>query len=96
MGNNIRNIVLVTVASLTFIVSIVLMAFEYSPDIAIVCGVIALIMVYAMWSPPNQHKEFSNSDRIEAMTRAMGGSPPAEFKPPNMPQIKHPGLRKNK
>ena len=94
MGNNIRNIILVTIACLTFLASIVLLALEYSPNIAIVCGVIAIVMVYAMWSPPDKHKEFSNSDRIEAMTRAMGGSPPAEFKPPDMPEMKHHGLRK--
>jgi len=60
-----------------------------NPLIALIGGGIAWFMVYFLWSPPQKHKEFSDRDRLEATSRAMGGSSaPPELPIPEMPEKK--------
>jgi hypothetical protein len=61
-----------------------------NPLIALIGGGIAWFMVYFLWSPPTKHKDFSDRDRLEATSRAMGGSgAPPELPIPDMPEKKH-------
>jgi len=39
----------------------------------VIGGGIACFMFYFLWSPPPKHKGFSDRDRLEATSRAMGG-----------------------
>jgi len=41
-------------------------------------GIVCFILIF-MWSPPPKHKTFSDDDRIEAMSRAYGASPPPKL-----------------
>lgn len=51
------------------------------------------IVVWALTSlfaPPKKHKDFSDRDRLEATSRAMGGSgAPPEVPTPDIPEKKH-------
>jgi len=68
-----------------------------NPLIALIGGGIAWFMVYFLWSPPQKHKEFSDRDRLEATSRAMGGSgAPPELPTPEMPEKKHYKTKKKK
>jgi len=58
--------------------------------LAIIGGGIAWFMFYFLWSPPPKHKDFSDRDRLEATSRAMGGSgAPPELPTPEMHEKKH-------
>jgi hypothetical protein len=48
-------------------------------------GCITFFMIFALWDTPPKHKEFSDSDRLRATSRALGGSPPPELWTPDMP-----------
>jgi predicted tellurium resistance membrane protein TerC len=57
----------------------------YTPKLIIGFGSIIVIMAWALWNPPEKHKEFSDRDRLQAMSRALGGSPPPELWTPDIP-----------
>jgi uncharacterized membrane protein YphA (DoxX/SURF4 family) len=80
----------------TIICGIILVIAGLNPLIALVGGGIVWFMIYFMWSPPRQHKEFTDADRLKATRRAMGGSGPPELWIPPMPEIKHKKHHKKK
>lgn len=68
-----------------------------NPMIALIGGGIAWFMFYFLWTPPPKHKDFSDRDRLEATSRAMGGSgAPPELPTPEMPEKKHHKHKKKK
>lgn len=74
----------------TILLGGILILAELNPLIALIGGGIAWFMFYFLWSPPPKHKEFSDRDRLEATSRAMGGSgAPPELPTPDMPEKKH-------
>ena len=63
---------------------------DLNPMIALIGGGIAWFMFYFMWSPPPKQKDFSDRDRLEATSRAMGGSgAPPELPTPEMHENKN-------
>ena len=76
---------------------IVLILAGLNPLIALISGGIAWFMFYFLWTPPPKHKDFSDRDRLEATSRAMGGSAPPDIPTPDMPEKKyHKHSNKNK
>lgn len=55
---------------------------------AVVLGVIVCSIAYFIWNQPKRHREFSDSDRLKATSRALGGSGPPELWTPDMPSKK--------
>lgn len=81
---------LIALIIVTILVGVILIFTGLNPLIALIGGGITWFMVYFLWSPPQKHKEFSDRDRLEATSRAMGGSgAPPELPTPNMPEKKH-------
>jgi hypothetical protein len=81
---------LIALIIFTILFGSVLILAGLNPLIALIGGGITWFMVYFLWSPPQKHKEFSDRDRLEATSRAMGGSgAPPELPTPNMPEKKH-------
>ena len=61
-----------------------------NPVIALIGGGIICFMFHFLWSPPPKHKDFSDRDRLEATSRAMGGSgAPPELPAPEIQDDKH-------
>jgi hypothetical protein len=51
---------------------------------------IAWFMFHFLWSRPPKHKDFSDRDRLEATSRAIGGSgAPPELPTPEIHEKKH-------
>lgn len=74
----------------TILFAVILIFAGLNPMIALIGGGIAWFMIYFLWSPPPKHKDFSDRDRLEATSRAMGGSgAPPELPTPDMPEKKH-------
>lgn len=69
--------------------AIVLFISGKSPFPAIGLGVIAAFVGFVLWEMPKRHKVFSDSDRLKATSRAMGGSGPPELWLPDIPQLRH-------
>jgi hypothetical protein len=68
----------------------ILILMDLNPMIALIGGGIAWFMYYFMWSPPPKQKDFSDRDRLEATSRAMGGSgAPPELPTPEIREKKH-------
>jgi len=68
----------------------ILKMMDQNPMLALIGGVIACFMLYFLWSPPLKHKDFSYHDRLEATSRAMGGSgAPLELPTPVLHEKKH-------
>jgi hypothetical protein len=68
----------------------ILILMDLNPMLALIGGGIAWFMFYALWTPPPKHKEFSDRDRLEATSRAMGGSgAPPELPTPALHEKKH-------
>jgi len=81
---------LISLIILTILFGGILILAGLNPVIALITGGIAWFMVYFLWSPPQKHKEFSDHDRLEATSRAMGGSgAPPELPIPEMHEKKH-------
>ena len=80
---------------IAFIILIIVAAaffyfYELNPLIPLVAGGIAWFMFHFLWSTPPKHKNFSDRDRLEATSRAMGGrGAPPELPTPDMPEKKH-------
>ena len=78
-----RNVCLLLIAS-TLAIATVLYSITSSGHILIVAlGIICFILLF-MWSPPPKHKIFSDEDRIQATSRALGGSGPSELWSPEI------------
>lgn len=85
-----RTKLLISLIIFTILFGGILTLAELNPMIALIAGGIAWFMVYFLWSPPQKHKEFSDRDRLEATSRAMGGSgAPPELPTPEMHEKKH-------
>jgi hypothetical protein len=86
-----RNLIILAVLIIIAVIGLMLAGFDQSPLYALLILPIALgcYYIYSIWSPPPKHKEFSDSDRLEATTRALGGSYPPELWTPDMPEPKH-------
>jgi hypothetical protein len=69
----------------TIITAVVLWILGYNPKIVIGLGILIFFMFFAMWDTPPKHKDFSDRDRLQATSRALGGSPPPELWTPDMP-----------
>ena len=81
---------LIALIIFTILFGFVLILAGLNPLIALIGGGIAWFMFYFLWSPPPKHKDFSDHDRLEATSRAMGGSgAPPELPTPDMPDKKH-------
>ena len=81
-------VIAVIIGTITF--GIALSIAGLNPLIALFGGTIAWFMFYFLWSPPPKHKDFSDRDRLEATSRAMGGSGALpELPTPDMPEKKH-------
>lgn len=81
---------LIALIILTIFFGAVLIFAGCNPLIALIGGGITWFMVYFLWSPPPKHKDFSDHDRLEATSRALGGSgAPPELTTPNMSEKKH-------
>ena len=73
----------IVIATITLSVTAWLLG--YTPKLIIGFGSITVIMAWALWNPPEKHKEFSDRDRLQATSRALGGSPPPELWTPGIP-----------
>jgi hypothetical protein len=58
----------------TILFGIILIIAGMNPMIALIGVGITWFIFYFLWSPPPKHKDFSDRDRLEATSRAMGGS----------------------
>jgi len=68
----------------------ILILMDLNPMLALIGGGITWFMFYFLWSPPPKHKDFSDRDRLEATSRAMGGSgAPPELPTPEIHEKKH-------
>ncbi len=74
---------LIFVAIGTSTLAIIFLYLGNSPRLIIGLGSIIFIMTWALWNPPDRHKEFSDRDRLQAMSRSMGGSPSPELWTPS-------------
>lgn len=80
----------VTLAIATLVFGAILIFTGQNPMIALLAGGLIWFMVRFLWSPPPKHKDFSDRDRLEAMSRAMGGSgAPPELPKPEIHEKKH-------
>ncbi|MDJ0804050.1 MAG: hypothetical protein QNI97_14335 [Desulfobacterales bacterium] len=70
---------LIFIAVGTSALSFIFVYFGKTPKLIIGLGSIIFIMIWALWNPPEKHKEFSDRDRLQATSRSMGGSPPPEL-----------------
>ena len=77
--------VLAWIVIATIALSVIAWLLGYTPKLIIGFGSITVIMAWALWNPPGKHKEFSDRDRLQAMSRALGGSPPPELWTPEIP-----------
>jgi hypothetical protein len=77
--------ILIIVFCCTLITAIIFWLLGYNYKIVIGFGILISFMVFALWDTPPKHKEFSDADRQQATSRAMGGSPPPELWTPDMP-----------
>jgi len=68
-----KNKVIIGIALLILIAALVLICFAANPWPIIWIGVIALVILYALWNLPPKHKNFSYSDQQQATFRALGG-----------------------
>ena len=70
----------IAIGSITL--SLVFLHLGKTPKLIIGLGTILFIMIWALWHPPERHKVFTDRDRLQAMSRALGGSPPPELSGP--------------
>ena len=63
----------------TIALSLIFLYLGKTPKLIIGLGTILFIMTWALWHPPERHKAFTDRDRLQAMSRALGGSPPPEI-----------------
>lgn len=85
-----RGKLLIAFIILLIVASALFFYYGLNPLIPLVAGGIAWFMFYFLWSPPPKHKNFSDRDRMEATSRAIGGSgAPPELPTPDMPEKKH-------
>src|SRR5215471_14431214 len=89
-----RNKLLVIIGMTTFLVGGGLFIAGKSPALAIVLGAIVAFLVFALWDPPQKHKEFSDSDRVKATLR--GGSALPELPLPDIPLKRDQSRRKTR
>jgi hypothetical protein len=69
MRKNILRLLLI----ITILITAVLYLITGSHYVLILAlGIVSMILVL-MWSPPPRHKTFSDDDRLEATSRALGG-----------------------
>lgn len=61
------------VIAVTILVTIILIVLGKNPLLVVGLGLLALFLVYALWSPPKKHKNYSLSDQQHAASRALGG-----------------------
>lgn len=81
----------------TTLFGVILIFAGLNPLIALIGGGIGWFIFYFLWSPPPKHKNFSDRDRLEATSRAMGGSgAPPELPTPDMPEKKHHNHKKKR
>jgi len=81
---------LIALIILTILFGGILILAGLNPMIALIGGSIAWFMFYFMWSPPPKQKDFSDRDRLEATSRAMGGmGAPPELPTPDVHEKKH-------
>ncbi len=92
---NKKHIFLIFVAIGTSTLSIIFSYFGNTPKLIIGLGSIIFIMTWALWNPPDKHKEFSDRDRLQAMSRSMGGNPPPELWTPSSRGKKKKQTKKN-
>ena len=80
---------LIALIIVTILFCIVFIWADMNPLIALIIGCIAWFMFYFLWTPPAKHKDFSDRDRLEATSRAMGGGgAPPELPTPNVTEKK--------
>lgn len=85
-----RTKLLIAFMILIIVVAVIFYSYGLNPLIPLIAGGIAWFMFRFLWSPPSKHKDFSDRDRLEATSRAMGGSgAPPELPTPDMPEKKH-------
>ena len=85
---NQRNKILCAIFAITMVLSLVFYFAIKDQKLAylvLFMGCITFFVTFALWDTPPKHKEFSNSDRLRATYRAMGGSPPSELWTPDLP-----------
>jgi len=56
---------------------------DKNPFPTLLIGLLALFLIFALWSPPKKHRDYSLSDQQQATSRALGGSGP-----PDVSQLK--------
>jgi uncharacterized membrane protein YfcA len=83
-----RKRLLVSIIAGIVVLAVLLSVIDKSPFAAIAFSAIVGFIIYFMWSPPPKHKDFSDADRLKAMSRALGGSGPPELWTPDMPHKK--------
>lgn len=77
--------ILLVIFCSTGITALVVYYLGYNPKVPIGFGILISFIFFALWDPPPKHKEFTNTDRLQATGRALGGSPPPELWTPDMP-----------
>lgn len=63
----------------TGLVALIVMLSGGNPFPVLFAGALALFFIYVLWKLPKKHKDYSLSDQQEAMSRALGGSPPPDI-----------------
>lgn len=76
--------------ALILVVGAILIFTGQNPIIALIGAGLIWFMVRLLWFPPPKQKDFTDRDRLEATSRAMGGSgAPPELPTPEMHEKKH-------
>jgi len=60
--------------TLTGVITLILVALGKDPFPILSLGILACFLIYALWDPPEKHRNFSLSDQQQATSRALGGS----------------------
>jgi flagellar biosynthesis component FlhA len=72
-----------TILAVTVVACIILVITGTNPFPVLFLGVLLIFLIYALWNPPQKHKDFSYKDQQKATSRALGGSGP-----PDLSQLK--------
>lgn len=68
-----KRVVLLIIAIATISIAVIVLVLDKNPMPALGIGLLALFLVYALWSPPEKHRDYSLSDQQQATSRALGG-----------------------
>lgn len=87
-STNTKNALLIVIGIATVLSGAALLLTGDSPFPVVILGAFVAFLLYTIWDPPKKQRDFTDSDRLKATSRAMGGSGPPELPITNRPPLK--------